>query len=76
MVQPYDLKDLENRLVSKGLVVAEGAAKAVTNEVFAWVTESIKLSATPLDDIALIVLDQLKQKLLALEDKIDGVTGN
>lgn len=75
MVKAYDLVDLVSRLKGRGLDVAEEAGKVVVEEVFAWVSESAKVSATPYDDMALIVLPQLKAFALTEVDKIDGKVG-
>lgn len=71
----YDPKALVEKLKGRGLDLAEEAGKIVVEEVFAWVEESAKLSPTPYDDIALIVMPQLKAKALAAVDKLDGVEG-
>lgn len=75
MEKAYDVKALVEKLKSKGLDVAEETAKIALEEVFAWVEESAKLSATPYDDMGLVVLPHLKKLALESADKIDGAVG-
>lgn len=72
MEKAYDVKDLAAKLKGRGLDVAEEAAKVIIEETFGWVEESAKLSATPYDDMGLIVLPKIKELALAAADKIDG----
>lgn len=72
MVKAYDIKELVSKLKAKGLDVAEDAAKHVVEASLDWVEESAKISATPYDDMGLIVLPKLKELALAAADKIDG----
>jgi len=75
MEKAYDVSDLVARLKSKGLDVAEDAAKMATGEIFDWLVDSAKLSPSVLDDVAVVILPKLKEKVLELEDKIDGEVG-
>lgn len=75
MEKAYDPKALLERLKGRGLEVAEEAGKVVVEEVFAWFEESAKLSATPIDDVALILVPQLRAAALGAVDKIDGKAG-
>lgn len=75
MEKAYDIKALADRLKSRGLDIAEEAAKIMVEETLLWVEESAKLSATPYDDMGLIVLPQLKKLALDAVDKIDGQEG-
>jgi len=75
MEKAYDVKALVDRLKGRGLDLAEEAGKIVIEEAFGWVEESAKLSKTPFDDMALIVLPQLKALALAAVDKVDGSVG-
>ncbi len=75
MNKAYDVKDLAQKLKKEGLNVAEDEAKAVVKVVSAWVQESAKLSATPFDDIALVVLPQVEKLAMAKLDLIDGEVG-
>ena len=72
----YDLGDLGSKLKDAGLELAEGAAKKAVVAIFEWVQESAKLSATPYDDMALVVLPKLQEFILSEVDKIDGKEGN
>lgn len=72
MTKAYDVNELVGRFTGRGLGLAEDAAKAVIDEVFGWVYDSVKLSATPFDDVALVVLPKLKELALKEVDKIDG----
>ena len=75
MEKAYDLKELALVLKSKGLDLAEDGAKHVVESVFEWVESSAKLSATPYDDMGLVILPQLKKIALESVDKIDGEVG-
>jgi len=75
MVKPYEVSELVNILKSKGLDIAEDAAKVVVESTLQWVKESAKLSATPYDDMALIVLPQVEGFIKSALDKIDGQQG-
>jgi hypothetical protein len=76
MEKAYDVKELMNKLKGRGLNLGEDAAKGLLEDVLGWVEESAKLSATPYDDMGLIVLPKLKEMALAQIDKIDGVSGS
>ena len=75
MEKAYDVKVLLEKLKSKGLDVAEESAKVLFESVVEWVEESAKLSATPYDDMGLIVLPQIKKLALEAIDQIDGKEG-
>lgn len=68
----YDIKVLGEKLKSRGLNVAEDALKGLVEDVFSWVEDSVKESATPYDDIALGVLPVIKSATLSKIDQIDG----
>lgn len=72
MEKAYDLADLGSKLKAAGLVEAEDAAENLVKIVFQWVQESAVLSATPYDDMAVIVLPLLQTMILKEIDKIDG----
>lgn len=74
-MQAYDLKALVEKLKEQGLDVAEAAAGGAVKAVVAWLSDSVKASATPFDDVALVVLPKLEQMALEAIDKIDGVQG-
>lgn len=71
----YDFKVLAERLKARGLDMAEEAAKIVVEETFAWVQDSAKISATPIDDMAVTLLPHLEGFVLSQVDKIDGKEG-
>jgi ADP-heptose:LPS heptosyltransferase len=56
MTEAYDIKSLVEKFKAHGLDIAEEAAKAATISILDWFEESAKLSATPFDDVALVVL--------------------
>lgn len=75
MLVAYDLKDLVSKLKGRGLDVAEEAGKVVVEELVSWLQESAALSATPFDNIALVILPEIKRLALEVVDKIDGKVG-
>jgi hypothetical protein len=75
MEKAYDLKDLVSRFAKHGAQLSEEAVKAMLNETFDWAEESAKISKNPYDDMALIILPQLKKMALEKADKIDGQVG-
>jgi hypothetical protein len=75
MTTAYDVQDLLARFKAAGLDLAEDGAKAAFVAVTAWFKESAKLSATPFDDVALVVLPTLEKTALEALDKIDGKVG-
>jgi hypothetical protein len=75
MDKAYDLKALGEKLKGRGLDLAEESVKILVEESFDWVAESAKLSATPYDDMAAVILPKLKELALAAVDKIDGQVG-
>ena len=68
----YDLKELINKLKSKGLVVAEDMAETLVVATFEWVEESAIISENKYDDLALAALPLIKSQILEKIDKIDG----
>lgn len=75
MQKAYEVKALAEKFKARGLDLAEDAAKIVIEETCSWVEESAKLSATPIDDIAIILMPQIKSVALGQVDKIDGKVG-
>lgn len=75
MEKAYDPKDLVEKLKSRGLDLAEDAAILIVEETFNWFEESAKISETPYDNMALIVLPEIKKLALDQVDKIDGQEG-
>ena len=73
MMQAYDIAVLADKFKARGLDLAEDAVKGAVVDVLDWFEASAKLSATPFDDVALVVVPQLKKSVLELADKIDGV---
>jgi hypothetical protein len=71
----YDLGVLGSKLKDAGLELAEEAAGKVVAAVIDWVSESAKLSATPYDDMALVILPKLKDFIMSEIAKIDGKEG-
>lgn len=72
MEKAYDLGAFALQLKARGLDLAEEAVKIIVEESFSFIEESAKLSASPYDDMALIVLPKLKEMALQGVDKIDG----
>lgn len=75
MEKAYDVKVLAEKCKARGLDLAEEAAKIVIEEAFVWLEESAKVSANPYDNMALIVLPEIKKIALGAADKIDGQEG-
>lgn len=75
MEKAYDVKDLVAKLKSRGLDVAEEAGKVVAEEAFAWLEESAKLSANVYDNMALLILPEVKKFVFEKIDSIDGKVG-
>lgn len=71
--QAYKLSILAERLKSKGLDLAEDVVAMIADETFDFVSESAIASKTPYDDVLVVVIPTIKQKIKAdLVDKIDG----
>jgi hypothetical protein len=75
MTKAYDIKALADKLKGRGLDMAEEGAKIVIEELCGWVEESAKVSPTPYDDMALVILPKLKELALSAADRIDGAQG-
>lgn len=75
MEKAYDVSVLLAGLKGRGLDLAEESAKIVLEEVLSWVEKSAVISANPYDNMALIILPELKKQALGLVDKIDGQEG-
>jgi hypothetical protein len=75
MDKAYDIKVLAEKLKANGLEIAEESAKIVVKATLEWIEESAKLSATPYDDLALVVMPQVKSFIDKAIDKIDGQVG-
>ena len=75
MEKAYDLKVLGEKLKARGMDIAEESAKVIVQETFAWIKESAPISATPYDDMAMLVMPKLEEVILSGVDKIDGQVG-
>lgn len=68
----YDIKELTAKLMRRGLVLAEDAAEIIVEETFDWIQESAPISATPYDDMLVVIVPPVKKMILDEVDKIDG----
>ena len=75
MEKPFDTKALAERLKSKGLDIAEEAAKIVVEETLGWVSDSVTMSESKVDDLALAIIPAVKPYIMAQIDMIDGQVG-
>jgi len=72
----YDPKELVIKLKSKGLDVAEEAAKELLEGVVEWAKDSASLGKNGIvDAIVLVAVPQLEKIALEAIDKIDGEVG-
>jgi len=72
----YDPKELVQILKSKGLDVAEEAAKQLIEGVSQWAQESAKLGQNPLvDGIVTVAAPVVEKFAIEQADKIDGKLG-
>lgn len=71
----YDVQKLVDKVKARGLGAAESAARGVLEDLLAWADEQAKLSASPFDDVVVLVLNQLKPDLMKAIDSIDGKVG-
>lgn len=71
MEQAYDLKVLVDKLKARGLELTEETAKGAIVDVCDWLEQSAKVSKTPWDDVALVVLPQAKVMALGAAEKIN-----
>jgi hypothetical protein len=76
MEKAYDPKELVKIAKSKGLDIAEEAAKELIKSIGEWAQESAKLGQKPLvDGIVLVAVPVLEKFALEQADKIDGEVG-
>ena len=75
MEKAYDIKELGKKFASKGLPIAEEAALQAYEAVGEWLKESAALTATPIDDVVVSVVDMFDAKIKAAINKIDGQEG-
>lgn len=71
----YDFQKLIDSMKSKGLDVAEQGARAALIATLDWLTESVKESKTPFDDVLLLVIPKAKEIALKEIDAINGKVG-
>ena len=71
----YDVGALAEKLKSKGLEVAEDAAKVVVEETLQWVAEEAVKSENKIDDLLVAIIPVIKPHVLSAVDKIDGQEG-
>jgi hypothetical protein len=71
----YEVKALAEKLKSKGLEVAEDAAKVVVEETLQWVAEEAVKSEIKIDDLLVAIIPVVKPHILAAVDKIDQKEG-
>ncbi len=75
-MEPFDLKDLQARLVAKGLPALEGVAEIVVGEVFAWTKDSLAVHPNALvKGIGLPAVAILEPLAMETVNKIDGQPG-
>lgn len=76
MEKPFDWKNLEERLKSKGLVAVEGLAEIVAGEVIGWTKESLSIHPNALvKGLGLPAVAVLEPMISGAIDKIDGQPG-
>lgn len=77
MEQPWDVKDLENRLKAQGLVVAEHLVAVLVKEALDWVKDSAVVAVaqgqSPLLALVGPVVEAIRPQIMLEVDKIDGV---
>lgn len=71
----YEVKALVEKLKSKGLDLAEDAAKIVVEETLSWVGEEAVKSENKMDDLLVAIIPVVKHHILSAVDKIDGQEG-
>lgn len=76
MEKAFDLKDLRERLKSKGLEVAEDLAEVLVSETMDWASDSCAIHPNALvKGIGIPAVAILKPLALGAVDKIDGKVG-
>jgi len=75
MEKAYDLTDLVDKLKTRGIDVAETAAKGLVQETFKWLTESAVISETPYDNLVAPLYPVAEKAILEGIDKWDGEKG-
>lgn len=72
MEKPFDPKALAEKLKGKGLPIAEELVKDLEEALIEWISESVALTDSKLDDLAIPVLAAIKPLIDAQVAKIDG----
>lgn len=76
MNQPFDLKNLEERLKARGLTAVEGLAEIVSEEVMNWTQESCAIHPNVFVKTAgSAAVEILKPIVKGYVDQIDGLPG-
>jgi hypothetical protein len=76
MEKPFDLKDLEARLKSRGLTAVEGLAEIIAEETFQWAADSAAIHPNSVvKGIVPGAVAIIKPMVLGQIDKIDGIPG-
>jgi len=71
MVKAYDIKDLLERCKANGLELVEEEAKIFAHNLFAWLSDSAKLSEMPYDDFIALGYPKAEEFIQKLADKIN-----
>jgi hypothetical protein len=75
MEKAFESKALVEKLKSRGLDVAEEAAKVLVEEVLDWAQASVLMTENKFDDLVAPFIPQVKEAALKAIDKIDGKVG-
>lgn len=75
MEKSFDIKNLTERLKSKGLDVAEELAKVVAGETMDWIKESVEIHPNMYVKFLAPLIGTLKPQVMSQVDKIDGQVG-
>jgi len=70
MEKAYDLKELGARLQAVGMPVLEETTEQVVEVFFQWLADSAAVSPTPYDDMAQLIMPQIKKLVLDQVEKI------
>ncbi len=75
MNKPFEVADLLERLKAQGMPMLEKDAKLVTSVVLDWTADSCVMEGGVVAMIA-AGIPYVKEQVIRLEDKIDGIAGN
>lgn len=75
LAKPFDFQALLDELKAQGLPMLEKDAKLVTGVVFDWAQQSCVLQGG-FAAVAAPFFPMVKDQVLKIEDRIDGVAGN